>query len=138
MRATSAALGRIARRGIARSVGVAPQAQTGKSGGQVQPCSSSRRKRLTIRSSSEWNEITARRPCGRSISSAGGKRALELAELVVDLDPQRLEDALGGMPLAEAGGRRDRLLDHLDQVAGALERAAARGGGTIARAIWRA
>ncbi len=77
---------------------------------------------LTIRSSSEWKLITARRPPGRSISTAAGKRCLELAELVVDGDPQCLEDALGGMPLAEAGGRRDRRLDHVDEIAGAEER----------------
>ena len=64
--------GRIARRGVARSAGCAPQTQTGKSGGHVQPCSCARRNRLTIRSSSEWNEITASRPPGRSISSAAG------------------------------------------------------------------
>src|SRR5438309_2127721 len=48
-------------------------------------------------------------------------RRLECAELVVHLDAQRLEDALGRMTLAEACGRRDRGLDHLDEIAGALE-----------------
>src|SRR5581483_12341718 len=51
-----------------------------------------------------------------------GQRALERAELVVHLDPERLEDALRGMPLAEARRRRNRLLDRLDEVARALER----------------
>ena len=51
-----------------------------------------------------------------------GQRALEGAELVVDLDAERLEDPLRRMALAEPGRRRHRLLDHLDQVAGALER----------------
>src|SRR5262249_10571299 len=49
---------------------------------------------------------------------------LELAELVVDGDPQRLEGALGRVALAEARGRRDRGLDHLDQLERALERLA--------------
>ena len=58
-----------------RSVGSFPQMQTGKSGGQVQPFACSATKRLTMRSSSEWNEITASRPPGRSISSAAGSAA---------------------------------------------------------------
>ena len=36
------------------------------------------------------------------------QRAVELSELVVDGDPQRLEGALGGMPAGEARGRGDR------------------------------
>ncbi len=51
-----------------------------------------------------------------------GQRGLERAELVVDGDPQRLEDALRRMAVAEARRRRDRLLDRLDEVARALER----------------
>src|SRR5207249_10645913 len=41
----------------------------------------------------------------------GGRQGpLERAELVVDVDPQGLEDALRGVTLAEAGGRGHRLL----------------------------
>ena len=69
------ALGRIGRRSIARSSGSWPHTQTGKSGGHVQPRSLSRRNCLTMRSSSEWNEMTASRPPGRSISSAAGSAA---------------------------------------------------------------
>ena len=77
---------------------------------------------MTIRSSSEWNEIT-REPAARTQHlERRRQRALERAELVVDLDPQRLEDALGRMALAEARRRRDRRLDHLDEIARALER----------------
>src|SRR5262249_20107371 len=65
-------LGRIARRGVARSTGSRPQTQTGKSGGQVQPRSWSRTNCLTIRSSSEWKLITASRPPGFSSSTAAG------------------------------------------------------------------
>src|SRR2546423_6963885 len=50
------------------------------------------------------------------------QRTLERAELVVDLDPQRLEDPLRGMALAESRRRRNRLLDDLDEVARPLER----------------
>src|SRR5438067_250148 len=50
------------------------------------------------------------------------QRPLGRAELVVDLDPQRLEDPLRGMALAESRRRRNRLLDDLDEVAGPLER----------------
>ena len=46
----------------------------------------------------------------------------ERAELVVDGDPQRLEDALGGMPVTEAGRRRNRLLDRVGEVGRPLER----------------
>ena len=61
--------------GRTRSEGSFPHTQTGKSGGQVQPCASARKNRLTIRSSSEWKLITAIRPPGASISSAAGSAA---------------------------------------------------------------
>src|SRR5207245_5015795 len=51
-----------------------------------------------------------------------GERRLERVELLVDRDPQGLEDALRRMALAEAGRRRDRRLDRVDQVGAALER----------------
>ena len=41
----------------------------------MHPFACSAKNRLTIRSSSEWNEITASRPPGRSISSAAGSAA---------------------------------------------------------------
>src|SRR6266852_1817386 len=52
----------------------------------------------------------------------GRQRGLEGAELVVDRDPQRLEHALGGMSLAEAGRRRNGGLDRLDEIACSFER----------------
>ena len=64
------------------------------------------KKRLTIRSSSEWKLMTAIRPPGRSIESAAGSARSSALELVVDRDPQRLEDALGRMPVAEARAAR--------------------------------
>ena len=122
LRAISAADGRIARRGVARSVGVEPQAQTGKSGGQVQPCSDVAQEALDDpvleRVERDHGEPAAR----PQHLERCGQPALERAELVVDLDPESLEDALRRMPLAEAGRRRDRRLDRLDELAGALER----------------
>ena len=106
-----------------RSSGSLPHTHTGKSGGQVQPFARSWRNRLTIRSSSEWNEITARRPPGRSICERGRERCLERAELVVDGDAESLEDALGRMALTETRRCRDRRLDRVDELARARERA---------------
>ena len=51
-----------------------------------------------------------------------GQRRRERAELVVHRDPQRLEDALRGMPLAEPRGRGDRALDRVHELARPLER----------------
>ena len=45
---------------------------------------------------------------GRSSSQAQRQRRVELAELVVDRDAQRLEGALGGVAAGEARGRGDR------------------------------
>ena len=76
----------------------------------MQPRARSARKRLTRRSSSEWNEIAAE-PAARAQHLPGrGQRAVERAELVVHGDADRLEDALGGMAAAEAarGGRDAR------------------------------
>ena len=51
-----------------------------------------------------------------------GEGGLQLAELVVDGDAERLEDPLGGVTLAEPCRGRDGRLDHVDEVAGAGER----------------
>ena len=67
----------------------------GRSGGQMQPRARSARKRLTRRSSSEWKEIAASRPPSRSSVPGERQRRVELAELVVDGDADRLEGALG-------------------------------------------
>ena len=61
-------------------------------------------------------------PAGAQHLERRRQRALDGAELVVHLDAERLEDALRRMALAEARRRRNRGLDHLDEVAGALER----------------
>ena len=45
---------------------------------------------------------------------------VEGTELVVDGDAERLEDALCRVAVAEARGRRDRALDRVDEVTGAL------------------
>ena len=66
-------------------------------------------KRFTMRSSSEWNAITARRPPGASTSSAPDERRLQRRQLLVRRDAQRLERARRGMdvptaPAAERAG----------------------------------
>src|SRR5690242_8567738 len=62
-------------------------------------------------------EADDRDPPARVDQLEGQLQALsELPELVVDLDPQGLERPLRRVALAEAGGRRDRLLDGLDEV----------------------
>ena len=64
------ARGRAHGRGVStRSTGSRPQAQIGKSCGHIQPRASSRKKCLTIRSSSEWN-ADHREPAARSRASS--------------------------------------------------------------------
>ena len=48
---------------------------------------------LTIRSSSEWKVTTTRRPPGFRMRSAAMSAARQFAQLVVDVDAQRLERA---------------------------------------------
>src|SRR4051794_20603897 len=54
---------------------------------------------------------------------SGRERTLERAELVVHGDAQRLEDALGGMPVAEARRSGDRGLDDVDELRRRVDRA---------------
>ena len=49
------------------------------------------------------------------------QRRVDLAELVVDRDPDRLEAALGGMAAGEAGLHGDRVVDDVDELAGRLD-----------------
>ena len=74
----------------------------------MQPRARSARKRFTRRSSSEWKEIPANRPSYAQQLPGGGQRGVELAELVVDRDADRLEGALGRVAAGEARGRGDR------------------------------
>src|SRR5207249_3298613 len=69
----------------------------------------------------------------------GRQRAVELVELVVDGDPDRLEDAPGRMAGAELAldGRRDRRADRLDELAGGLERRLAPATDDLARDLAR-
>ena len=87
-----------------------------------------RRNRLTRRSSSEWKETTASRPPGVSSASARGEAAVELAQLVVHRDAQRLEGAgrrIDGVALLAA----DDAAHDRGELAGARDRRLARGGG---------
>ena len=96
----------------------------------MQPRARSARKRFTRRSSSEWKEIAASRPPVAQQVPGQRQRAVERVELVVHGDPDRLEDALGRVPAAEAAphGGRQRGLDRRDQLAGRLDRRARRAG----------
>ena len=60
-------------------------------GGQMQPRARATRKRLTRPSSSEWKEIAGEAAARREQLPGERQRLVELAELVVDGDPQRLE-----------------------------------------------
>ena len=88
----------------------------------MQPRARSARKRFTRRSSREWNEIPAKRPPSRSSGPGQRQRRVDLVELVVDRDAQRLEDALGGVTGGEACGYGDRVGDHVDELRGRLDR----------------
>ena len=94
----------------------------------MQPRARSTRKRLTRRSSSEWKEIAASTPPARSSAPGERQRAVELLELVVDGDAQRLEGALGGVPAGEARGRGDRGVDRRRRAPASCRSAARRGG----------
>ena len=73
--ATSPGVGATARRVNSSASGSCPHTQIGSSGGQMHPRARSARKRFTRRSSSEWNEIAASRPPGRSSCQAAGSAA---------------------------------------------------------------
>ncbi len=119
--ATSPGVGAIAREFRSSASGSCPQTQIGSSGGQMQPRAFSARKRLTRRSSSEWNEIAPNRPPSARTFHAAGSARSSAAELVVDRDADRLEHALGRVAARELRRHRDRRLDRLDQVVGRLE-----------------
>ena len=78
-------------------------------------------KRLTMRSSSEWKVTTASRPPGFSARSAANSALGQFAELVVDEDAQRLEDAGRRMDLVLRLAA-DMRLDGVGEVERALER----------------
>ncbi len=81
---------------------------------------------LTMRSSSEWKATTTRRPPGTSSCFSGGEGALELAELVVQVDAQRLKGASRGIDPA-AGAAADHAGDQFRELVG--RRDGARGDG---------
>src|SRR5205823_1247811 len=66
LRSTSAEAARSGRRVRARKPARCPQTQVGRWGGQMQSRDSRAKNCLTMRSSSEWNEITTIRPPGRT------------------------------------------------------------------------
>ena len=83
--------------------------------------------------------MAARRPPGAQEVPGQRQRRVELVELVVHGDPDGLEDALGRVAAAEAGGRRARrrlIVSTSSPVVSISLRASRRR--TIARAIGRA
>ena len=122
LEAISPAEGTIERRVSSAASGVRPHPHTGRSGGQMQPCARAAMKRLTRRSSSEWKEIPASTPPSRNSSHAQRQRLVQLLQLVVDGDPQRLERALGGVAAGEARGHGNRGDDRLDQILCGVDR----------------
>ena len=73
-----------------------------------------------MRSSSEWNAITTSRPPGRRQSAATAEEALQLAQLVVDGDAQRLERPRRRVLVVLVARQRAR--DDRRQLARGLER----------------
>ena len=115
-------------------LGLAPADADGSSGGQMQPRARSAKKRLTRRSSSEWKEIAAIRPPGRSSSQASG--SARSSEPISSLTAIRIawKTRARRMPAGELGRRRHGALDRRDQLGGGLDRRAlARGGRSRAR-----
>ncbi len=98
--------GDAAARSAARPAARAPQRQTGSPGGQMQPCARSARKRFTRRSSRDWKEIPANRPFSAESVPRQRQRVVDLPQLVVDGDPDRLEGPLGRVPAGEARAAR--------------------------------
>ena len=111
LRAISSAVGRRGCGPTGARRGERPHTQTGASGGQMQPRRSCWMKRLTMRSSSEWYEMTARRPSARERVDRTCQRNRQRLELAVDRDSECLEDTRGGMDApapARRSGRRAR------------------------------
>ena len=131
--ATSPGVGTIERRWTSSASGVLPQTQTGRSGGQMQPRARSARKRLTRRSSSEWKEIAATRPPIFSDVPGQRERVVELRELAVDGDPDRLEGALGRVAAGEPRGRGDGGGDRVVELEGRGQLGAAAAADDLAR-----
>ena len=117
--------------------GSRPQTQAGRSGGHTHPRARACMNRLTMRSSSEWNEMHHESPAGRQQRERLLEATLQDAELVVHDDAKRLEDPLGRVPPANSAGvgiapRMSSTSSHVE-TRGALARWR-----TIARAMGRA
>ena len=91
----------------------------------MQPRVRSVRKRLTRRSSSEWNEIAARRPPTRSTSHASGSAASSWASSSLTAIRMAWKLRFAGMAAGEPRGRRDRGGDRVDELERGGQRPAA-------------
>ena len=107
--ATSPGVGATARRVMSSASGWRPQTHTGSSGGQTQPRARAARNRLTAGPPASGRRS---RPDGRRRRAAprGRERLLQLGQLVVDGDAQRLEGARAGWPPANWAGTGPRVL----------------------------
>ena len=102
--AISPGVGTTERRKTGSASGVRPHAQTGRSGGQMQPWARSARKRLTRRSSSEWNEIAASRPPGRSACQASGSASSSWSSSPLTAIRIAWKERLAGCPPPKRAG----------------------------------
>ena len=77
---------------------------------------------LTRRSSSEWKLMIAARPPGASSSGIAASVGVELPELVVDRDPQRLKDPSGRVDRSMPRPAGNAPSHQLGKLAGGLDR----------------
>ena len=107
-----ARVGRIARPTSASGAGGSAAVLMGRRASRGSPpkgCDAARKKRFTIRSSSEWKLMTARRPWVASIGTIAGRISASSCELAIDENPKSLERPRGRIltpitPRARADG----------------------------------
>ena len=116
-----ARVGATARRVSSSASGSWPQTQIGSSGGQMHPRARPARKRLTRPILERVEGDRGQPAAGAQQVPGSGQRLVELGELVVDGDPQRLEGPPGRMAAGELRRDRHRRLDHLDKLLGGVE-----------------
>ena len=85
-------------------VGSWPQTQMGRPGGQMQPAAWPLKNSLTVRSSSEWNEIAAMRPPGRSTRYASSRPRASDSSSLLTLMRSAWKTRRAGLPAAKRAG----------------------------------
>jgi hypothetical protein len=81
---------------------------------QIPPCS--RKKSLTMRSSSEWKEITASLPAGPEGGHRLWKDFFDGGQFLIHRDPQRLEGPRRRVDAVAAAGRDDSMTETSSRV----------------------